>query len=81
METQSLKNQIIDGQDMPREISVQANVAEENNQENWNLIVDFVVKNLQEAQVLLPETNTVLMNVDAEIKQKQDLAKFVEQSL
>jgi hypothetical protein len=45
------------------------------------LIVDFVVKNLQEAQVLLPETNTVLMNVDAEIKQKQDLAKFVEQSL
>ena len=81
VETQSLKNQIIAGQDMPREISVQANVAEENNQENWNLIVDFVVKNLQEAQALLPETNTVLMNVDAEIKQKQDLAKFVEQSL
>jgi hypothetical protein len=34
VETQSLKNQIIAGQDMPREISVQANVAEENNQEN-----------------------------------------------
>lgn len=40
-----------------------------------------MVKNLQEVQVLLPEINTVLMNVDVEIKQKQDLAKFVEQLL
>lgn len=82
VETQSLRNQTTAGQDMLRGISVQANVVEKNNQENWNLLVNFVVKNLQEVQALWNVgINTVLQNVEAEIRQKQDLAKYVEQSL
>lgn len=34
VETQSLKNQTIAGQGMPREVSVQVNVVDDNNQEN-----------------------------------------------
>lgn len=79
VETQSLKNQTIAGQDMPRENFVVLSVVQNNNQEKSNLLVSFVEKNLKEAQAINIKINTALQNVETEIKQLQDNVKSVEQ--
>ena len=81
VETQSLKNQIIAGQDMPNESFVPVNVAENINQENLNLLVSFAEQNLNEVQATNTKIHTALQNVEAEIKQSLNLAKSVEQLL
>ena len=79
VETQSLKNQIIAGQDTPSENFVVLNVAHNNNQENSNLLVNFAEQNLNEAQVINTKTNTALLNVEAEIRQLQNNVRSAEQ--
>ena len=78
VETQSLKNQIIAGQDMPNESFVPVNVAENINQENLNLLVSFAEQNLNEVQVKITKTNTALQSVEAEIRQLQNNVKSAE---
>jgi hypothetical protein len=79
VETQSLRNQTETGICMQKSDSVQQNVVENINQRNLNLIVNFVEKNLNEAQVTDTKINIVLQNVEAEIKQSLNLVKSVEQ--
>lgn len=81
VQTQLLNNQIIVGQDMPNENFVPVNVAEKPNQRKYDLLVNFVAKNLQEVQVIDIKINTVLHNVEVEIKQSQNLVKSAEQLL
>ncbi len=78
VETQSLKNQIIAGQDMPNESFVPVNVAENINQENLNLLVSFAEQNLNEVQAISTKTNTALQSVEAEIRQLQNNVKSAE---
>ena len=79
VETQSLKNQIIAGQDTPSENFVVLNVAQNNNQESSNLLVSFAEQNLNEAPAINTKTNTALQNVETEIRQLQNNVKSAEQ--
>lgn len=81
VETQSLKNQIIVGQDTPSENFVVLNVVQNSSQENSNLLVSFVEQNLNEAQAINTKTNTALQSVEVEIKQLQDNVNFAEKQL
>lgn len=79
VETQSLKNQTIAGQDMPSENFVVLNVVQNSSQENSNLLVSFAEQNLSEAQAINTKINTVLPSVEAEIRQLQNNVKSAEQ--
>lgn len=81
VETQSLKNQIIAGQDTQSESFVVLNVAQNNNQESSNLLVSFVEQNLNEAPAINTKTNTALLSVETEIRQLQNNVKSAEQQL
>jgi len=81
VETQSLKNQTIVGQDMLSENFVVLNVAQNINQENSNLFVSFAEQNLSEAQATKTKINIALQNVDTEIRQLQNNVKFAEKQL
>ena len=69
VETQYWKNQIETGMNMQKKDTVPENVMQNDSQENWLSNVFFVEANLQGLQHLPVEINTVLMNVDAEIRQ------------
>lgn len=79
VETQSLKNQIIVGQDTLSENFVVLNVVQNSNQENSNLLVSFAEQNLNEVQAINTKINTALPSVEAEIRQLQDNVKSAEQ--
>jgi len=79
--TQSKKSQIETGMSIEKKDTAQSLVAQNDNQENSDLLVSFVDENLKEVQVTNIKTNTVLQNVEAEIKQRQDLVKCVEKLL
>jgi len=79
VETQSLKNQIIAGQDTPSENFAVLNVVQNSNQESSNLLVSFAEQNLKEVQAINTKTNTALPSVEAEIRQLQNNAKSAEQ--
>ena len=74
----SEKSQTEIGICIPRSVFVQESVVENINQENSNLLVSFAEKNLNEAQVTNTKINTVLQNVEAEIKQLQNNVKSAE---
>lgn len=78
-ETLSEKSQTEIGICIPTSVSVQENVVENINQENYDLIVSFAEQNLNEARATNTKTNTVLQNVEAEIRQLQNLVKFAGQ--
>jgi len=79
VEAQSLKNQIIVGQDTPSENFVVLNVVQNRNQENSNLLVSFAEQNLNEAQAINTKINTALLSVETEIRQLQNNVRSVEQ--
>ena len=81
VETQYQKNQTETGMSIQIKDTVPDNAMVNDNQEIWDLIVNFAIKNFIEAQAIDTKINTVLQSVEAEIRQRQDLAKFVEQSL
>ena len=79
VETISEKNPTEIGICMLKNDFVPENVVENTNQTSYDLIVSFVEKNLNEVQATNTKTNTVLQNVEAEIKQSQNPVKYVEQ--
>lgn len=78
VETQSLKNQTIAGQDMPSESFVVLNVVQNSSQENSNLLVSFAEQNLNEVQAINTKTNIALPSVEVEIRQLQYNVNFAE---
>ena len=81
VETQSLKNQIIAGQDTLSENFVVLNVVQNSNQENSNLLVNFAERNLNEVQATDTKINTALQSVEAEIRQLRNNVRSAEQQL
>jgi len=83
VETQSLKNQIIVGQDMPSESFVPVNVAENTNQIKYNVSVSIAENSFTEIQAQSTKESTVQKNVGiiiTEIKELQNLATIAENS-
>ena len=79
VETQLQKNQTETGICMPRSVFVQENAVQKINQERSNASVGIVEISFIGHQATNIKINTVLKNVEAEIKQSLNLAKSVEQ--